>query len=79
MNQTRASPNFDMENVDLQRFDDFLSKSFVFFQQKMDTNTFTGKDMKLMGELIEFVFKMREGVNNRRMKEGPVYWYSRKG
>jgi len=79
VSQTRASQIFDMENVDLQRFEDFLSKSFVFFQQKMDTNTFTNKDMKLLAELVEFVFRMKEGVDKRRMKEGPVYWYSRMG
>jgi hypothetical protein len=45
----------------------------------MDTNTFTNKDMKLLAELVEFVFRMKEGVDKRRMKEGPVYWYSRMG
>ena len=48
-------------------------------QQKLNENTFTNEDIKALGLLVDFVFKMKKKLRERRMKERPVYWYSRQG
>ncbi len=57
----------------------FLIDSLNFLQEKVAKNQFTESDARTLGKLIEFFIRLKENVNQRRMKEGSVYWYTRKG
>ncbi len=57
----------------------FLYDSLNFLQEKVATNAFTANDALILGKLIEFFIRLSENANKRRMKEGSVYWYTRKG
>jgi hypothetical protein len=57
----------------------FLFDSLNFLQKKVAMNGFTEKDALILGKLIGFFIRLKENVKTRRMKEGSVYWYTRKG
>ncbi len=61
------------------RFAHLLSDLLDFHQQKINDNMFTDEDLKALAVLTEFVFKLKDNIHKRRMKERPVYWYSRQG
>jgi len=61
------------------RLDDFLLYSLTILQHKLTSNTFTNEDMDKLGELMEFIFKRIEDLNERRQKEQTVYWLLRQG
>jgi hypothetical protein len=77
--QNMASLKFNMENSNLLQIQKNLLHSLGVLHQKFNENKFTARDGLLLKVIAECVFQMGDIFNKRRMKEGPVYWYSRKG
>ena len=51
----------------------FLNEWLDLLQQKLNDNTFKNKDIKSLGLLVDFFFKMKEKIRKRRMKERPIF------
>ena len=77
---TQDTTGFNIkDDVESFRFAHLLSDLLEFHQQKINDNMFTDEDLKTLSVLMEFVFKLKDNIEKRRMKERPVYWYSRQG
>ena len=57
----------------------YLFDSLNFLQEKVALNAFTANDALILGKLMAFFIRLKENVKTRRIKEGSVYWYTRKG
>jgi hypothetical protein len=68
-----------MENLNLLKMQKDLLHSLGVLHQKLNANKFTDRDKLLLRIFADYVFQIGEILNERRMKEGPVYWYTRKG
>jgi len=74
-----ASLKFNMKNLNLLQIEKHLLHSLSVLHQKLNENKFTGRDNLLLMVLAEYVVQIGEILKKRRLEEGPVYWYSRKG
>ena len=61
------------------RFEDLILDSLDFLQQKLTNDTFVDEDMRVLYVLIEFVHKMKEKLNELRMRDKTISWLLRQG
>ncbi len=74
-----ASLKFNMKNLNLLQIEKYLLLSLNVLHRKLNEKKFTGRDNLLLMVLAEYVVQVGEILKKRRLEEGPVYWYSRKG
>ena len=78
--QPIISQKFRMDNAKNSiQFYELLFDSLDFLQQKLTNGTFTDEDMHVLNVIIEFVYKMKEKLNERKMKEKTISWRLRPG
>ena len=78
--QPIISQKFKIDNAKNSiQFYELLFDSLDFLQEKLTNGTFTDEDMHVLGVITEFVFKMKEKLNERKMKEKTISWRLRPG